>query len=80
MPRGDRSDRELQRAVGGRLRGLRLARALTCLELGRMLGVSHVTVSNYEQGRNGIPMRQLVELSKLFGVTVDWLLGLSSGG
>lgn len=39
------------------------------------LGVSEKTISNWKCGRTDIPSTKLVEMSRLFGVTTDYLLG-----
>jgi transcriptional regulator with XRE-family HTH domain len=44
--------------------------------LGEKMGVSEKTVSNWRCGRTDIPSVKLIEMSRLFGVTTDYLLGV----
>ena len=39
------------------------------------LGVSKQTISNWRNGRCEIPASKLLQMSRLFGVTTDYLLG-----
>lgn len=41
------------------------------------IGVKQQTYSNWETGRSDIPLGWVAGLSQHFGVTTDWLLGLS---
>jgi transcriptional regulator with XRE-family HTH domain len=57
-----------------RLRSLRDERNLTNLELGKAVGLSHVSIGNFLEGQ--LPKSEhLVALAKFFGVTTDWLVG-----
>ena len=49
----------------------------TQLTLAQKLGVAKSTVSNWEQGKSGPGFQVLCDLCKLYGVTSDYLLGLS---
>jgi transcriptional regulator with XRE-family HTH domain len=60
-----------------RLRALRDQRGLSNLELGKSVGLSHVSIGNFLEGQ--LPKSEhLVALSKFFGVTTDWLIGHES--
>lgn len=61
---------------GDRLRGLRERRGWTQEELADEIGYTNKQVSRWESGSSDISTDALVKLSKLFGVTSDWLLGL----
>ncbi len=61
-----------------RIRSLREERGWTQTELGRMLNVKDSAVSKYETGRIPLTADTLRVLSEVFGVTVDYILGLSS--
>lgn len=61
---------------GDRLRGLRERRGWTQEELANEIGYTNKQVSRWESGSSDISTDALVKLSKLFGVTSDWLLGL----
>lgn len=45
-------------------------------QIGKLLGVTNSAVSRWECGKNEIPAWAIVELSKHFGVSTDWLLGV----
>ena len=49
---------------------------LTKEELSKMLGVTSKTYLAYVRG-NPIPSTILIEMSKIFGCTIDYLLGLT---
>ena len=48
---------------------------LTNKTLGEKVGVSEKTISNWRCGRTDIPTVKLIEMSRLFNVTTDYLLG-----
>lgn len=54
----------------------RESRGMTQKFVGLSLGVSPVQVSKWEAGKTAPTIDNLVKLSRLFGVTVDDLLGL----
>jgi len=57
-----------------RLRILRDQRGLTNVELGRSVGLSHVSIGNFLEGQ--LPKSEhLATIAEYFGVTTDWLLG-----
>nr|WP_122012112.1 helix-turn-helix transcriptional regulator [Maliibacterium massiliense] len=60
-----------------RLRALRIRRELTQTQVADLLGIDQRVYSIYETGKRDMPVRHLVKLSKLYGVSVDYLLGLS---
>ena len=61
--------------LGETIRRLRLDRGLKQEELGRRLGISKQSVSNWEN-ENIMPSVELLErLADCFGVTTDYLLG-----
>ncbi len=62
--------------LGHRISELRLARNWSQVELGKRLGVAKQTVSNWENDNIQPSIEMLIHLSKLFGVTTDYLLGL----
>ena len=61
-----------------RIRSLREERGWTQTELGRRLNVKDSAVSKYETGRIPLTADTLRLLSKIFSVSVDYILGLSS--
>ena len=59
------------------IRELRIKRGLTQVQLASMLGVSKSVISSYENGVHLPPYDILIRLSKLFGVSCDYLIGVS---
>lgn len=62
--------------LGARIQELRNALGWSQVELAKRLGVAKQTVSNWENENIQPSIEMLVRLSKLFGVTTDYLLGL----
>lgn len=60
-----------------RLRALRTAQRLSQTQLGKMLNCTDVTVSRYETGQRGLDSETIAKLCEIFGVSADYLLGLS---
>ena len=61
--------------LGQRIQGLRKQHGMSQEALGDALGVSRQAVSKWE-GDNGIPeLDTLIAMSRLFGVSTDYLLG-----
>lgn len=60
---------------GKRLKKLRLERKLTQEELGKIIHVSKVSISGYENGNRTPDTDTLQKLADFFGVTTDYLLG-----
>ena len=63
--------------IGYRLYLLRKAAGLSQAELGDMLSVSHHTISAYEKEKSDPSDATKVWLARFFGVSVDYLMGLS---
>ena len=61
-----------------RIRDLREDHDLTQKEVAKILSCSQQVYSNYELGRRDIPTDILIKLSRLYGVTTDYILGLSN--
>ena len=60
-----------------RLTKLRQARGWTKKEFSMQIGKTQQTVGKWENGTNAPTFKDLVKLVELFGVTSDYLLGLS---
>jgi len=60
--------------MGARIAALRRQAGLSQAELARHLSCSASAVGMYEQGRREPPSDLLVRLSRLFGVSTDYLL------
>lgn len=59
-----------------RIRELRCACGWSQVELAKRLGLSKQTVSNWENDNIQPSIEMLMRLSKVFGVSTDYLLGL----
>ncbi|MCI9413628.1 MAG: helix-turn-helix transcriptional regulator [Clostridiales bacterium] len=60
------------------LRELREDKGYTQTDVAKYLGTTQQVYSRYETGENEIPVRYIIALSKFYGVSADYLLGLSS--
>ena len=60
-----------------RMRELREDRDLTQAAVAQVLQTTQQTYSRYEQGENELPLRHLLALCRFYGVSADYLLGLS---
>ncbi len=61
-----------------KLRMLREARHLTQLQVANRIGVTKATISAYETATKTPSVDMLIRLSRLFGVTVDYLVCVDS--
>ncbi len=61
-----------------RVRDLREDHDLKQRELAAYLSCSQQVYSNYELGQRDIPSDVLIKLSKLYHVSVDYILGLTN--
>ena len=62
---------------GKRLKELREERGLTQKELATLLHLNSVTYLHYEKAQRQPPLEVLADMAAFFGVTVDYLLGLT---
>lgn len=60
-----------------RIRDLREDKDLTQRQVSQILNISQVGYSKYETGRNDIPTRVLIELSRFYNTSTDYILGLT---
>ncbi len=67
------------RKVGNRIRERRQEQALRQGDLARTLCVSAQAVSKWERGENAPDITMLIPLSRLLGVSIEWLLGGREG-
>ena len=65
------------RLFAERLKELRAERGLSILALGKAIDVSDATICRWENGISDIKSDQLVLLAHYFGVSCDYLLGLT---
>ncbi|MHB9036094.1 MAG: helix-turn-helix domain-containing protein [Armatimonadota bacterium] len=66
------------RQLGNRLKDQRDKRKLRQADIAGALGVSTQAVSKWERGENAPDISLLVELGRLLGVSVEWILGGTS--
>lgn len=59
------------------IRALREDKDFTQQQVANLLFINRRTYAAYENGVNGIPTEVLIALSKIYGVTTDYLLGLT---
>lgn len=62
--------------MNNRIRELRKAKNLTQKQLGVIIGAAESTVSQYENEKRQLDKETLVELSRFFGETVGYILGV----
>ena len=60
-----------------RMRDLREDRDKTQREIAQVLGTSQTMYARYERGASELPIRHLIRLAKFYGVSSDYILGLS---
>ena len=65
-------------ALYRRIRDLREDHDLTQREMAKILNCSQQVYSNYELGQRDIPTDILIKLSAFYGVSVDYILGISN--
>jgi len=61
--------------LGERLRDLRKNRSMTQEELGKIINVTKVSVSGYENGNRSPDTETLQKIADFFDVSTDYLLG-----
>lgn len=62
-------------ALGARIAHLRKEEGITQVHLAELLGTSQQTITAYEVGRRRVPVSSLPKIAKLFGVSVEELIG-----
>ena len=62
--------------VADRIKGLREQRGLTQTELAKLLGITRSSVNAWEMGISIPSTQYIVELSLIFKVSTDYLLGV----
>ena len=63
-----------------RIRDLREDNDKTQQEIADVLGTSQTMYARYERGANELPIHHLLTLCKYYGVSADYILGLSEKG
>lgn len=62
--------------LGERIKSLRLARAMSQVELAKELGVTKQSVSNWENDNIQPSIEMLIKIATVFSVPTDYLLSL----
>lgn len=57
---------------------LRVSYKLTQANFAKILNLSFQQISNLENGRRNLTLEQALLLNQIFGISVDWILGISS--
>lgn len=65
------NEEKLSKYIGSKIREYRLKKKLNQKELGKRIGVSHNTVSDYENGKISLGQDMLFVLADEFGVSID---------
>ena len=60
-----------------RLKEVREAKKMSAYEIARKIGVTAVSYYRYEKGEQTLSAHHLYQLSKLLGVSADYLIGLT---
>jgi transcriptional regulator with XRE-family HTH domain len=71
---------QIDRAIGQRLRAYRLAVGMSQSEVGNHLGVTFQQIQKYEKGVNRLSGTRLVAVTELLHVKPDQLLGTNGSG
>ena len=69
-----RATPDLREITAKNISALRTSRKMTQLELGEALSYSDKAISKWERGESVPDAYVLLDLSRLFGVSVDWIL------
>ena len=59
------------------LKKIRIERGLSQMDIAEVLDTTQQVYSRYELGTNEIPVRHVITLCKFYGISADWLLGLT---
>ena len=65
----------MERTIGDRIKNMRKQKDLTLEELGKMVGVSKVTIFKYEGDKINIPSDRIERLADVLGCTPGYLMG-----
>lgn len=61
-----------------RLKEIRKDRDLKQTDIAKILGMTQVQYSRYERGIRSIPIEKIAKLALFYGVSIDYLLGLTN--
>ena len=60
------------------LRQIRKERGFSQADIAEILDTTQQVYSRYENGTNELPVRHVITLCRYYGVSADWLLGLTT--
>lgn len=60
-----------------RLREVRTKNGYSQMDIAEVLDMTQQQYSRYETGFHEIPVRHIITLCKFYGISADWLLGLT---
>lgn len=63
-----------KKAIGEKIKGIRLNKGMTTKKFGQLLNASDSNVSSWEKGRTSPNPERLKAIAKLSGITVEQLL------
>lgn len=66
-----------QKELGDRYSDLRMDRGLNQRELAAQIDINNKTISFYENGSRAMTLKDIVKYANFFGVSADYLLGLT---
>lgn len=66
--------------IGGKIREIRLLQKMTQAEFGALLGKSQSTIYAYEKNLVIPPFKTMLDICRIFSVTLDYLMGYNSKG
>ena len=61
-----------------RIKDLREDHDMLQKDVAKLLGISQQYYSEYEKGNRTIPILHLITLSKFYGTSIDYIVGLSN--
>ena len=64
--------------AGERIRELRTEKGLSCVALGKAIGVNDSVIVRWENNKHDIKAEYLKKVAQYFGVTTDYLVGLEN--
>ena len=64
-------------SITDRLRTIRIQRGYSQMDIANVLEMQQQQYSRYELGTNEIPVRHVITLCIFYGISSDWLLGLT---
>jgi len=77
MPRNSRIVQEVIAVAFQRLRDLRDDKELNQEDIGKLLSLHREVYGRYERGDTEIPVWAVIKLAEYYGVSTDYILGLT---